>query len=181
MEGDHSSHQPSRRAQAHLTVVTLHMVVSVHGHHTDGCLTALEEEMGFCTQLCVVHTPTQHGLAMAGVHSRPREHWLQCFRGQNGISRCTGMDVLLQLHPTAHTHTSMRAVTQVSNVCIRVLFSSLQSGKTRASPASPGTAAWGRTNVWETPCQERCTTRWGLLHRLHPPLVCSSHHLSLQS
>lgn len=27
--------------QAYLTVVTLHMVVPVHGHHTDGRLTAL--------------------------------------------------------------------------------------------------------------------------------------------
>lgn len=31
----------------YLTVVTLHMVVSVHGHHTNGCLTALEEKAGF--------------------------------------------------------------------------------------------------------------------------------------
>lgn len=31
-------------AGAHLTVVTLHVVVSVHGHHTNGCLTALEKE-----------------------------------------------------------------------------------------------------------------------------------------
>lgn len=33
--------------QAHLTVITFHMVVSIHGHHTDSCLTTLEEEMGF--------------------------------------------------------------------------------------------------------------------------------------
>lgn len=32
---------------AYLTVVALHMVVSIHGHHTDGCLAALEEKAGF--------------------------------------------------------------------------------------------------------------------------------------
>lgn len=42
-----ASCQPSQRAHAHLTVIAFHVVVSVHGHHTDGCLTALEEEMGF--------------------------------------------------------------------------------------------------------------------------------------
>ena len=31
-------------AGVHLTVVTLHVVVSVHGHHMNGCLTALEKE-----------------------------------------------------------------------------------------------------------------------------------------
>lgn len=47
VEGGCPSHQRSRGPQAHLTVVTLHVVVSVHGHHTDGGLTALEDEMGF--------------------------------------------------------------------------------------------------------------------------------------
>lgn len=32
-------------ARAHLTVVTLHVVVSVHGYHTNGRLTALEKEV----------------------------------------------------------------------------------------------------------------------------------------
>lgn len=41
--------------RAHLTVVALHVVISVHGHHTDGCLTALEEETG-CEANYVVGT-----------------------------------------------------------------------------------------------------------------------------
>lgn len=181
MEGDRTSHQPSRRAQAHLTVVTLHMIVSVHGHHTDGCLTALEEEMGFCTQLCVAHTPTQHGLVMAGVHSRPREHWLQCFRGQNGISRCTGMDTLLQLHPTSHTHVYESRHTGVKCVYTCSLqFFAVRNDQSQSSLPRHGSLGQNR-HAWETPCQERCTTRWCLLHRLHPPFVCSSHHLNLQS
>lgn len=39
------------KSGAYLTVVTLHMVVSVHGHHTNGCLTALEEKAGFTDSL----------------------------------------------------------------------------------------------------------------------------------
>lgn len=35
---------------AHLTVITLHVVVSVHGHHPDGGLTALEDETGFARE-----------------------------------------------------------------------------------------------------------------------------------
>lgn len=41
--------------RAYLTVVTLHMVVSVHGHHTNGCLTALEEKAEFTFFLDLEH------------------------------------------------------------------------------------------------------------------------------
>lgn len=41
--------------RAHLTVVALHVVISVHGHHSDGSLTALEEETE-CEANCVVGT-----------------------------------------------------------------------------------------------------------------------------
>lgn len=37
---------PTQLQPTVLTVVTLHMVVSVHGHHTNGCLTALCREDG---------------------------------------------------------------------------------------------------------------------------------------
>ena len=66
--------------------------------------------------------------------------------GRTGIGRCTRMDVPPQRHPRARTR--IRESCHVSvYVCLHVLFSSLQSGRATASPASPGTPAWGRASV----------------------------------
>ena len=123
-EGDCPGHVG---AQAHLTVIAFHMVVSVHGHHTDGGLTALEKETGF--------------EASCGGEG-----------GHTPIPRAPATGVCIHTHVSTDPGTSTgRAQVPQMNVaschgrrasrggqceCVLALFSSVEPGKTAAIPAS---------------------------------------------
>jgi hypothetical protein len=165
--------RPAGRAWAHLTVITLHVVVSVHGHHTDGGLTALEGERD-----SVMPAPWDT--------SPPRV--LSMVMGALSLGHLRHHQVCAHTHAHAHTHVCTSA-TSASNtlqptagtsdptsttwiMCVKVISTSLESRKTTASTACQAEALDSHGFVRDpglTDCRTSAPSPPRLLPQPHSP------------